>query len=42
MAYLEANKLNQAKAVEIARAAREEEQAKEKEARGPEAEEKGW
>ncbi|CAC5385599.1 Cilia- and flagella-associated protein 70 [Mytilus coruscus] len=41
MAYLEANKLNQSKAVAIARASREEEQVKEREARGQEAEEKG-
>lgn len=41
MAYLEANKLNQSKAVAIARASREDEQAKEREARGQEAEEKG-
>ncbi|CAG2258081.1 Cilia- and flagella-associated protein 70 [Mytilus edulis] len=41
MAYLEANKLNQSKAVAIARASREDDQAKEREARGQEAEEKG-
>lgn len=40
MAYLEANKLNQSKAVSLARMAREEEQAKEREARGQDTEEK--
>ena len=41
MAYLEANKLNQSKAVSLARMAREEEQVKEREARGHDTEEKG-
>jgi hypothetical protein len=41
MAYLEANKLNQCKAVSLARMAREEEQVKERETRGHDTEEKG-